>query len=364
MILACLLLMHLFLRANCSEVEQNVASDAYVFRKLLDLIEPRSTSSSKFIPGPNGELCILSDRHMEDRRYEKRDDQGWCCCGLCNAGSYAKKLCKCGGPNGSPTEFTDCVVVKQGIEYMDKANKCSQPYLCSSSCGNHQRKVADCTARIDIKCECVDGWYNAYPSEGRTGPRECRPLPRCPAGQGQERRGGGETGEIVYTCQQCREGLFQQFNNSTATCQPHRVCLVKAGSAVADSVCVNDELQANMSSNATGEPYFPESKGIDTTTEVTQTEQSQKETKGLPTAPPDTGSTQDAPLSTDERKLESDIGMCPAMYVTIGACAFSLVLSIIFVAYCVYVNKYKGQTYSCARVHYDPCRQQVGFPPN
>ncbi|XP_022090217.1 tumor necrosis factor receptor superfamily member 1B-like isoform X2 [Acanthaster planci] len=340
------ILMLLFLhQAYCSEVK-SLTSDASVFPQVLGhVIKPRSTSS-KFIPGPDGERCILDANHIQDRRYEKEDDRGGCYCELCDFGKYAKQLCQCGGPNGTQANVTDCKFVKEGLEYMDKANKCSQPYNCSLSCGNHQFKVANCTAMSDIKCECEEGWFNPHPSKGETIPRECRVKPRCPAGQGLESHTIASTGEVSFTCQPCRDGYFQGFDNSISSCQPHRACTVQAGNSINDNICLNDDLPMNLSSNVPGEPSTLEPKELESTTGTTPT---QTQPSG-------------EPRSTQENLPDDEVQpgvWYPAGCIIALACT-SCVILVVLVSYCVYIKCKKKETYmDLPTVDYNARQQQV-----
>ncbi|XP_022090363.1 tumor necrosis factor receptor superfamily member 1B-like isoform X2 [Acanthaster planci] len=204
-------------------------------------LEPRSVAHrSTFLHGPMGEICILEDGGLFDLTYEHQEGDIWCCCNLCKSGYYVQNFCKCNEGLGEIPPFekdTKCVHVSRG-QYMPKHNNCTQPYTRSERCNAHQRMVSNFTARSDLVCECEEGWFNPDPSGVGNIPLTCRPKPLCPAGQepGMDKR----RDLIQYTCQPCPEGHFKAEDNSWKSCERHRQCLTRRGTATTDNECLND----------------------------------------------------------------------------------------------------------------------------
>ncbi|XP_038044226.1 tumor necrosis factor receptor superfamily member 1B-like [Patiria miniata] len=209
--------------------------------------EPRSTTDNTFLPGPNEELCILHDRDIHDPTYEHRDEQGrLCCCSVCKPGHYAREFCQCdeGETIPSPGKDTDCVHVNIGLQYMDKHNKCTQPYECSARCNANQHKVSDCTRRADLHCRCDEEWFNPDPFDTGNIPKTCRQKPHCYAGE--ERKQIQEAGLFEFICVPCPRGYFKAMGGKWKRCEPHRNCLIRQGNAIADNVCLNDDVAASQ----------------------------------------------------------------------------------------------------------------------
>ncbi|XP_033642667.1 tumor necrosis factor receptor superfamily member 1B-like [Asterias rubens] len=218
----------------------------------------RSTTASRYILGPDGQMSVLRDKFDPDKRYKHDDANGICCCGLCNPGQYVRSFCTCSAVpfDIEPQQITKCQRVDYGFEYMDRPNNSTVPYKCTEMCKANQEKTSDCTPNADITCQCIEGWFNPNDSGDDNIPSECRRIPGCRAGEEPIRQVSNDV--VTYTCQQCPQGYFKLEGNSTKSCEPHRVCETRPGSRTSDVVCLNDDFgpsdRNTVSSTTTSPP--------------------------------------------------------------------------------------------------------------
>ncbi|XP_071805194.1 uncharacterized protein [Asterias amurensis] len=202
----------------------------------------KRSTTERFTLGPDGQMSVLRDKmhlNLQDRRYQHEDENGSCCCGLCNLGRYIRTFCTCSAVNIEPQQITICQSVRYGFEYMDRVNNSTVPYRCTERCKANQEKTSDCTPIADITCQCKEGWFNPNDSGEDNIPSECRRIPGCRAGEEPIRQVLND--EVTYTCQQCQQGYFKLEGNSTKSCEPHRVCETRPGSRTSDVVCLYDD---------------------------------------------------------------------------------------------------------------------------
>ncbi|XP_022090215.1 uncharacterized protein LOC110979048 [Acanthaster planci] len=190
-----------------------------------DKISGREKRAPKFKPGPNGDLCILSDTSA-DSTYEFTDPSTdrHCQCDLCENGKIVKRDCTC---NQDPQDNrqTECELVRPG-QIMQARNKCKLAYNCTVCnypwiVDEHEKCKP---AGPDTTCTCGPDGYLVTRND-------CRPVPRCSKDH-EPISGGGEHGTEMR-CSPCKEGYHQPESNTTNKCR--RIDPEERGTATLDA---------------------------------------------------------------------------------------------------------------------------------
>ncbi|XP_060776951.1 tumor necrosis factor receptor superfamily member 5-like [Neoarius graeffei] len=155
-------------------------------------------------------------------------------------GSCCKKCPK--GTHMSPSDCNQCEPCPDGYytAIENSLDNCLQCQLCDSKC--HLEISKSCTAESNGTCKCMKGFYctGHIFQNGDHHCTECKPVHLCPPGKGVSFH-PNSTHDTV--CEPCPAGTFNNWTDSSTTCQTHTSCsaagryLISDGTAETDAKC-------------------------------------------------------------------------------------------------------------------------------